>query len=125
MSDAPAPCFRVETVTPPKALQPIQVVIVDAAHLVDGPALDALRTAIEDLQAGQPRLDLLVDLTRVEMLSSPAIGLLGMEHRKIWNAKGRMKLCGITASVMQVFKITRLDGYFDIYETQAAAIASF
>lgn len=125
MKDAVEAGFRVEAVMQPKAPQPVQVVVIESSHLVDGPVLDAVRDCLEGLRSACPRLDLVVDLSNVEMLSSPAIGLLGMEHRTIWNAKGRMKICGIGPTVMQVFKITRLDGYFDLYETRAAALASF
>lgn len=124
MKDADNAGFRVESVTLPKATQPVQVVVIEAQHVVDGPVLDALRDSMANLRAACPRLDLILDLGHVDMLSSAAIGLLGMEHRTIWNAKGRMKICEIRPAVMQVFKITRLDGYFDIYETRAAALAS-
>ena len=117
--------LRLEQVRPPKSAQPIHVLTIEVATLVDGPGLDELRQHLDQLHADFPRLDILIDLSGVEILSSPAIGLLGMEHRRTWNAKGRMKLCCVGPTVMQVFTITRLDGYFDIFPTRDEALASF
>jgi len=117
--------FTVEQVTPPKAGQPVHIVVIEESHLVDGPVLDALGNRLNALHAEHPRLDLLIDLGRVDLMTSSALGLLGMQHRKLWNAKGRMKLCDIRPSVMEVLRITRLLGYFDVYRTRAEALASF
>lgn len=117
--------LRVEQVRPPKSGQPIHIVKIEVPTLVDGPGLDEFRQHLDQLHADSPRLDILIDLGGVEMLSSPAIGLLGMEHRRTWGSQGRMKLCGIGPTVMQVFTITRLNGYFDIYPTRDEALASF
>jgi anti-sigma B factor antagonist len=59
------------------------------------------------------------------MLSSAAIGLLGMMHRQTWGAKGRMKRCNVSPDVMKVFKLTRLDSVFDLYPTRDEALKSF
>jgi len=115
----------IETVTPAKASQPVHVLTIGVPTLIDGPELDEVRRQLDGLHAGHPRLDLLVDLGQVGMLSSPAIGLLGMEHRRSWGSKGRMKLCGIGPAVMKVLTCTRLDAYFDIHASRDEALASF
>lgn len=117
--------FTVQEVTPARASQPVHVVVVEQSLLVDGPVLDAFGQRLASLQAEHPRLDLLIDLGAVDLMSSSAIGLLGMQHRKVWNSKGRMKLCAIRPRVMEVLRISRLADYFDIYATRAEALASF
>jgi anti-anti-sigma regulatory factor len=38
---------------------------------------------------------------------------------------GQLKLAGIKDSIMEVFRITKLDEVFDIYKTEAIAIEAF
>ena len=119
------PAVRIEAVTPKPGADPVHVVRIETATLVDGPDLDDLRQRVEDLLTTHQRADLLIDLEGVRMLSSAAIGLLGRIHRQAWGAKGRLKLCGIGPAVMQVFKVTRLDSVFDIQATRDEALTSF
>lgn len=116
---------RIEAVTPRVGDQPVHVVQIASPTLVDGPGLDELKQQTEALRSARPGIDLLIDLTGVRMLSSAAIGLLGMMHRQIWGAKGRMKLCSASPEVMKVFKLTRLDGVFDLYATRDEALKTF
>lgn len=115
---------RVEAVTPRAGAQQVHVVQIASPTLVDGPGLDELKQQIEALRSAHSGIDLLIDLTGVHMLSSAAIGLLGMVHRQTWGAKGRMKLCSVSPEVMKVFKLTRLDGVFDLYATRDEALKS-
>lgn len=117
--------FRVEQVTPPNASQPIQVVTIEESRLVDGPVLHALEIRLAALHSADPRLDLLIDLGLVDFMTSPALGLLGMQHRKVWNTHGRMKVCSVRPPVMEVLRITHLLDHFDLHSTRAEAIASF
>ena len=117
--------LRIDRINRPKESIPLTVVTVDVPKLTDGPALDRFRQDVVGLIAENPGIDLLVDLSGVGFLSSSAIGMLGMVHRKAWGSKGRMKLCGIHPEVMEVLKITRLDTVFDILGARADAIAQF
>jgi anti-anti-sigma factor len=116
---------RIEAVTPRAGAQAIHVVQIQSPTLVDGPGLDELKQRTDALRSAQSGIDLLVDLEGVRMLSSAAIGLLGMMHRQTWGAKGRMKLCNVSPDVMKVFKLTRLDSVFDLYPTRDEALKSF
>ena len=84
---------------------------------------------VEDDRGG----DLIVDFTNVRAISSSAIGLLVGMQKKVNEYKGRMKICCIgnkvenTASdkyVYEIFKIVKLDTYFDICANVEEALGS-
>jgi anti-sigma B factor antagonist len=116
---------RLEEITPPKAAKTVHVATVELPTLMDGQGLEEVQKGLSDLVKERPGLDLLVDLGNVQFLSSAAIGMLGMLHRKTWGAKGRMKICSIRPEVMQVLKLTRLDSLFDIQASRDEALAQF
>ncbi len=117
--------IQIDRVTRPSEARPLTVVTVDLPQLTDGSSLDRIQRDVLGLVAENPGLDLLVDLSSVNFLSSSAIGMLGMVHRKAWGSKGRMKICGIHPDVLGVLKITRLDTVFDILGPRAEAVAKF
>ena len=117
--------LRLEEITPAKAAKAVHVATVELTKLMDGQGLEEVQQALSNLARQQPGLDLLVDLGNVQFLSSAAIGMLGMLHRKTWGAKGRMKICSIRPEVMQVLKLTRLDSVFDIHASRDEALGQF
>lgn len=117
--------IRVEQVIPSGAAKPVHVAVVETARLTEGPELDAIRDAILSLDADKTGIDLLIDLGQAEFLSSAALGMLGMVHRKTWGSKGRLKLCNVRPDVLQIFRITKLDSLFDIHATRDEAVADF
>ena len=117
--------MHIDQLTRPKEPKPLTVVTVDLPSLTDGAALDRIQKDVLGLVADTPGIDLLIDLSSVGFLSSSAIGMLGMLHRKAWGSKGRMKICGIHPDVLGVLKITRLDTVFDILGPRAEAVTKF
>jgi anti-anti-sigma factor len=68
---------------------------------------------------------LLLNFDRVTFMSSAMIGQI-MKLYKQSKADGiALKLCSIEPTIMEVFKITRLDKLLDIRKTEADALASF
>jgi len=117
--------MHIDQLTRPKEPKPLTVVTVDLPSLTDGAALDRIQKDVLGLVAETPGIDLLIDLSSVGFLSSSAIGMLGMLHRKAWGSKGRMKICGFHPDVLGVLKITRLDTVFDILGPRAEAVTKF
>ena len=68
---------------------------------------------------------LVVDFTAVEYLASLFIGKLVALQKHVNESKGRVTFCCIRPSIMEIFKITRLDKVFAIYPDQKTAIKSF
>jgi len=76
------------------------------------------------VEAHKP-INLLLDFSNVEHLSSAALGMLITLNRRVGEFSGQLKLAGIKPQIFEVFKITRLHKVFDIYDSAAAAKASF
>lgn len=85
--------------------------------------LERLSTALYRLVDQQDHHRLLVDFTKVKYLSSQAIGIVITLHKKVAQKKdGRLLLCGVGASLMNLLKITRLDKILTITTTQEEAL---
>ena len=68
---------------------------------------------------------LLLNFGNVQYLSSAALGKLINMKKKVGAAKGVMKLCCIHPELKVVFKITRLDQVFEIFDEEQAALDAF
>jgi anti-anti-sigma factor len=71
------------------------------------------------------RRQLLLNLGRVEYLTSDAISGLVMLNRKVGAAQGRLVLSDLSDAVGQVFRTMHLSGVFEIFATEAQALPSF
>ena len=76
----------------------------------------ACRAAFEGGQAD-------LDFTRVEYLSSHAVGIILALHKRVSRAAGgQLVLCGISPQQMQLLKITRLDRLLKVVKTKEDAL---
>jgi anti-anti-sigma factor len=65
---------------------------------------------------------LLLDFSGVVHLSSSMLAKLATLHRKMEPKGEKLRLCGVNSQLRSVFAVTRLDGLFDITDTEAGAI---
>ncbi len=68
---------------------------------------------------------LILDLSKVQMLSSAALGVLINLKKKSDAIKGQVVLCGIRREPMKVFTITHLNKVFEIKPNEEEALAVF
>ena len=66
--------------------------------------------------------DIVVDLSRVPIIDSSAIGSMIRCHSVVSVNGGKLKLVGAHEIVRQAFKMTRLDSVFEFYDTLQDAI---
>ncbi len=86
--------------------------------------VDNLKSAIEaELQEGTGKI--LVDLKNVSYMDSAALGVLvsGLKRARLANAQ--FKLANVTGNVENIFKLTRLTKFFEIYTSVDEAVESF
>jgi anti-sigma B factor antagonist len=74
--------------------------------------------------AGQKK-KMLLNFQGVQFMSSAMIGKLVLLNKKCKTDEVVLKMCAISPNVMEVFKITRLNRVFEIYDDQDKAIKSF
>jgi anti-sigma B factor antagonist len=68
---------------------------------------------------------IVLDFSNVRYLTSSVLGLLIRILKKVNEAGGGLRLCGINAKILEIFTITRLDKVFDIFPTREKALLEF
>lgn len=72
----------------------------------------------------EEKVTVILTFSNVDHLASAALGMLITLNKRIKERNGRLKLCDIKPQNFEVFKITRLNKMFDIYDTLEQARAS-
>jgi anti-sigma B factor antagonist len=99
------------------------VVTLTDEKLLEDDDIKALEESIMPLVDGSP-INLVIDFSNVQFLSSAVLGLLIRISKKISENKGRLKFCSINSKIFDIFKITRLDEIFEIYDDAKKALQS-
>ena len=115
--------------TPPAA--PVTVEVTDRAisarpqaKLMDDGVLKALSQGVDEAAAAHPAVPLVVlDLSRVVLLPSIALGLLVQMEADCRERKQQLKLAGVQPPLRRVFAITMLDRKFQLADDVEAATA--
>lgn len=84
--------------------------------------IQALENSIMPLVDSSAKINLIMDFSNVKFLTSAVLGLLIRISKKVYESQGRLRLCGIDAKILEIFKITRLDRVFEIYEDRYDAL---
>ncbi|MFN6962470.1 MAG: STAS domain-containing protein [Pyrinomonadaceae bacterium] len=79
-----------------------------------------LRSLVED-----GKRNVVIDLKNVTTLDSSGLGTLVAGYASLERAGGRLKLCCLPAKISELMLITKLYAVFDVFDTEAAAVASF
>jgi len=66
-----------------------------------------------------------VDLARVEWMSSVGMGMLISALTTVKNNKGRLKIANITDRIESLLTITRIVTVFDVYDSVDEAVSAF
>ena len=103
----------------------VSVVEFADRKILDDLCITEIRDELSNLIAGAEGIKLLLDFQNVEHLSSAALGVLITLNVQVTQRNGKLKLSNITPQIFEVFKITRLNKLFDIYDTTEQALISF
>ncbi len=88
-----------------------------------GPAVDDFRSKWSDALAGGSQ-NIVVNLQGVPMVDSSGIGSLIRCHSAVSAAGGKLMIVGATNTVLQAFKVTRLDRVLQLHPDEKSALAS-
>jgi anti-sigma B factor antagonist len=84
----------------------------------------AVRTTVRDiLKTGSRKI--VLNLAEVNYIDSPGVGELVSTYTTVMNQGGQLKLLCLTKKIREILAITRLLTVFQVYDNEAAAIASF
>jgi anti-sigma B factor antagonist len=99
------------------------LIVRPQAKMLDDQQLKSLLTEIDQLAGSTSGISIVVlDLEKVQLLPSLALGLLVQISHKCKARQQKLKLAAIQPAVRQVFAITRLDRVFEFAATVEAAI---
>jgi anti-sigma B factor antagonist len=104
-----------------------EVAIVEFADrkILEELSIHEIGEELRKLAEGESQPRLLLDFSNVDHLASAALGMLITLHKKVQEQNGALKLSNINRQIFQVFKITRLNRVFDIYDDRSEALAAF
>jgi anti-sigma B factor antagonist len=100
------------------------VVVVAVEGELDASTAPELRNKFEEL-IGQGENQYIIDLASVGFMDSSGISAIVNLFKRVRIGQGDVKLCNLSAEIMRVFELTRLNRVFDIYDDRAAAINSY
>jgi anti-sigma B factor antagonist len=93
--------------------------------LMEPAQLESIQRELFKLVDEQDKRLMILDFSKVEYISSQAIGLvIGLNKRLSALPHSKLLLCGVNAKLMELLKITRLDRVLKIKPTQKEAINS-
>ena len=99
------------------------VIEFQTASLMDPIVLESTGNALYQLIDEQDHRLIILDFTRVQYISSQAIGIVLTMNKKLGQLKrSRLVLCGVGEKLMQLIKITRLDRLLTIKPSQHEAV---
>jgi len=101
----------------------VTIIKIDG-KLTLGEGTSALRTKVRELVAGGSK-QLVLDMAEVDYIDSSGLGELIGAHTTVTTAGGEMRLLHLAKRVHDLLKITKLYTVFEVFEDEAAAVASF
>ena len=82
---------------------------------------DEIYHTVKELE--KPRL--VVDFARVERLSSATLGMLVALRKVVDKMDGQLRIANVAGSLIEIFKMTRLDVTLRVCKNTEAAVESF
>jgi len=99
-------------------------ILTPKGMLLGGKETDELQAKIKELgEAGNRKL--LINLGQTTFMNSVSLGVLIAGHSSYLKREAQMKLCAVDKKIQNIFVVTKLSLVFDVYDTEAQALASF
>jgi anti-sigma B factor antagonist len=93
-------------------------------RIVLGEESTSLRENLKSLvTAGKKKI--VLNVANVTYIDSSGLGLLVAAHVSAKNMDASVRLCNLGQKFHDIMQVTKLLTIFDVYDTQAAAVASF
>ncbi len=94
-------------------------------QLIDETQIQALNEALVGFVGDKAKLKIVLDLGKVLRMSSLALGKLVALQKKLKEIEGALKLLGLRPGVREIFRASRLDTLFEVFDDEIRAIKSF
>jgi len=98
--------------------------VVEVAGRIDSSTSPQFEAAVQKaIDDGQNHL--VVDLTETEYMSSAAFRVLISALKQVKKGRGDVRLAGVSAKMMETFKLGGFDDLFKFYPNQSEAVGSY
>lgn len=103
-----------------------QVIALLRPDMTDGAFIRQTGDEIYRLLKAVDRPKVVIDFGKVERLSSATLGMLVALHRVVVDRQqGQLRVSNVAESLIEIFRVTRLDDVLNLCETTEAAVQSF
>ena len=103
----------------------VTVVQFTDRKILDEPNIQAIGDDLFKLVDELGRRKLLLNFSNVEFMSSAALGKLIRLHQRLQQVGGKLVLCSISRSIMEIFEITKLDKMLTIVKDEQTGLDAF
>lgn len=103
----------------------VAVVHFAEPRLIAEDVISDLGEQLYSLVDDQGHRNLLLNFTDVQLMSSSVLGKVIGLYRKLGAQGGTLKLCCITPSLLEVFKLCQFDRILEIHNNEATALDAF
>lgn len=107
------------------SIRDVTIVVFNEPMVLDSLQVQQIGEELYRLVDAKACRKLILDLSKVQMLSSAALGVLINLKKKADTIKGKVVLCGVRKEPMKVFTITHLNKVFDMKQTEEEALSVF
>jgi anti-sigma B factor antagonist len=101
----------------------VAVVALDG-RIVLGEESNALREKVKSLIA-EGKKKVVLNMDNITFIDSAGLGTLVAAHHSAKSQGASLRLCHLGSKFQEVLQITKLLTVFEVYDTEAAAVASF
>jgi anti-sigma B factor antagonist len=98
---------------------------VTVVRFVDNQLSPSAREPLFALPEDPERRKLLLDLQGIDTLSTHSLGILANFQRKLDALGGQLKFCNLSPDMKQLFRMTKFDQIFEIYDNPEHALGAF
>jgi len=99
-------------------------VVTPCGRIVFGEQSNAVREKVKSL-ISEGKRQIVLDMKNIDYIDSSGLGALVAAHLSAKTQGAAMRLCNLGRKFSKVLQLTRLTTVFQVYSTEAAAVASF
>jgi anti-sigma B factor antagonist len=101
----------------------VSIVALDG-RIVLGEESNALREKVKSMMAAGKK-KIVLNMDNITFIDSAGLGTLVAAHHSVKTQGASLRLCHLGSKFQEVLQITKLLTVFDVYKTEAEAVASF
>jgi anti-sigma B factor antagonist len=99
-------------------------VVTPYGRIAFGEGSNALREKVKSL-IGEGKKQIVLDMKNIDYIDSLGLGALVAAHLSANTQGAAMRLCNLGRKFSKLLQLTKLMTVFQVYSTEAAAVASF